>query len=287
MINTANRGIKQPRFPDHDSRDHSKRQKHNTEPSLNPSHVGGKSGAAPALFLIKTYNMLETCDESLAAWTEDGEMFIVKDPDEFAARVIPQYFEHSNFSSFTRQLNFYGFKKIQIVPIRLEPSDRNKPKQVKFHNPHFKKGRKDLLSNIVRSTRNTDTKSKKTDSSAGRGRSNKRDIQALNDKVSFLEGEVAKMEASLAFMEHKMREMSHQVESYRGQNPFAAVRRKSCNYEESIKQQGAATLDPSLDVREIDQTLIPPPPPDTMQLTFFRGLSNESTNSYSELLWVI
>jgi hypothetical protein len=35
--------------------------------------------------------------------TPDGEMFVVKDPDLFASKVIPQYFDHNKFSSFARQ----------------------------------------------------------------------------------------------------------------------------------------------------------------------------------------
>ena len=35
-------------------------------------------------------------------------MFVVKDPDTFASQIIPQYFDHNKFSSFARQLNFYG-----------------------------------------------------------------------------------------------------------------------------------------------------------------------------------
>lgn len=40
--------------------------------------------------------------------SDDGDMFIVKDPEIFASEVIPQYFDHNKFSSFARQLNFYG-----------------------------------------------------------------------------------------------------------------------------------------------------------------------------------
>ena len=46
--------------------------------------------------------------------TDGGEMFVVKDPDKFAKYVIPQYFHHNKFSSFTRQLNFYQFRKVQV-----------------------------------------------------------------------------------------------------------------------------------------------------------------------------
>jgi HSF-type DNA-binding len=36
--------------------------------------------------------------------TEDGEMFVIKDPETFATQVIPQYFDHNKFSSFARQV---------------------------------------------------------------------------------------------------------------------------------------------------------------------------------------
>mmetsp|Transcript_21707 Transcript_21707/g.30434 ORF Transcript_21707/g.30434 Transcript_21707/m.30434 type:complete len:144 (+) Transcript_21707:94-525(+) len=58
------------------------------------------------IFLKKTYEMLENCDPNIATWTDDGEMFVVKDQDTFAKKVIPQYFDHSKFSSFARQVSF-------------------------------------------------------------------------------------------------------------------------------------------------------------------------------------
>jgi hypothetical protein len=76
---------------------------------------GGSSsgGREQPLFLRKTYQMLENCPADIAGWSEKGDSFMIKDPDRFAQTVIPQYFSHSNFSSFVRQLNFYGFRKVK------------------------------------------------------------------------------------------------------------------------------------------------------------------------------
>lgn len=56
------------------------------------------------IFLKKTFQMIDTCDPSIATWTEDGSMFMIKDTDIFASQIICQYFKHNNFSSFVRQL---------------------------------------------------------------------------------------------------------------------------------------------------------------------------------------
>ena len=45
--------------------------------------------------------------------SDDGLTFIVKDTTLFETSIIPQFFKHSKFSSFVRQLNFYGFRKIK------------------------------------------------------------------------------------------------------------------------------------------------------------------------------
>jgi len=44
-------------------------------------------------------------------WNERGDGFVVKNEFVFASQIMRTYFRHQNFSSFVRQLNFYGFHK--------------------------------------------------------------------------------------------------------------------------------------------------------------------------------
>ena len=46
--------------------------------------------------------MVDTCDPTVACWSDDGETFVVKDPVKFEKQIIPQFFKHSKFSSFVR-----------------------------------------------------------------------------------------------------------------------------------------------------------------------------------------
>ncbi|XP_047323855.1 heat stress transcription factor B-3-like [Impatiens glandulifera] len=93
---------------------------------------------SPAPFLMKTYNLVEDpATDGVISWNAEGTAFVVWQPAEFARDLLPTFFKHCNFSSFVRQLNTYGFKK--VVTTRWE-----------FSNDNFQKGKKDLLCKIRR-----------------------------------------------------------------------------------------------------------------------------------------
>lgn len=109
-----------------------------------------KTRGQPA-FLDKTYMMVDQCntdDSAISDWSADGKSFTVKDPVKFAEIYIPKFFKHSNFSSFVRQMNFYGFRKVKVG----EGANDAKQSSWQFKHPKFQRGQKHMLTDIKRRT---------------------------------------------------------------------------------------------------------------------------------------
>ncbi|KAF8396177.1 hypothetical protein HHK36_017790 [Tetracentron sinense] len=94
--------------------------------------------SSPPPFLLKTHMLVEDpATDDIISWNADGTAFVVWQQADFSRDLLPTLFKHSNFSSFIRQLNTYGFRK--VTTSRWE-----------FYNDMFRRGEPDLLCKIRR-----------------------------------------------------------------------------------------------------------------------------------------
>ncbi|KAI8385658.1 HSF-type DNA-binding-domain-containing protein [Blakeslea trispora] len=101
-----------------------------------------------AAFVNKLYKMLQDPESSnLISWSSVGDLFSVSNPTTFSKTVLPQYFKHNNWQSFVRQLNMYGFHKVNDL---IHSNLTNENQTWEFKHPNFRRGGVDDLQNIKR-----------------------------------------------------------------------------------------------------------------------------------------
>lgn len=91
---------------------------------------------------------LTESNPEIATFSPDGKSFRVFDQTTFAQKHLPQYFKHSNWGSFVRQLNLYGFTSVR---------DKEGVEGVWWSHELFLRDRTDLLDKIKRTKKKTAT----------------------------------------------------------------------------------------------------------------------------------
>ncbi|GFH47121.1 hypothetical protein CTEN210_03596 [Chaetoceros tenuissimus] len=135
------------------------------------------------IFIQKTYHMIDSCDPTIASWSDSGDSFVVKDPEIFAKNIIPQYFNHNNFSSFVRQLNFYGFRKCNPIKISKD-EEEPESKYWRFRHVFFLRGKQDLLCMIKRVNHSK---------MAGQEKALKNEVTSLKCQLTAMQGKMKKV----------------------------------------------------------------------------------------------
>lgn len=80
-----------------------------------PQHMTqlAAAGAREPTFVVKLHTILSNSDLSnIIAWLPHGRSWRIFDQTAFEKQVIPLYFQHGHFPSFTRQVSGWGFRRV-------------------------------------------------------------------------------------------------------------------------------------------------------------------------------
>jgi hypothetical protein len=195
---------------------------------MNPA--AGTKVARPAkkplsAFLQKLRDIVDKSG-SLCEWSASGDSLVVTDSSTFAVETLPQYFRTKNFSSFLRQLHFYGFRK----------TDRGN-NAWEFSHAYFLKAKPELINKIQR-------KNSSSASSKGGSSGESMESKAQRETINHLQGRVDALEGMLNTFSDQMSRLLRVIGSSSASLPLAPApsgefREITSSYREMIKHTAA------------------------------------------------
>ncbi|KAF9792162.1 hypothetical protein BJ322DRAFT_18106 [Thelephora terrestris] len=115
-----------------------------------PPRLSKEARKVVPAFLQKLYQILNDEENSnVISWTAEGDSFTVLDHERFAREVIAKWFKHNKWTSFVRQLNMYGFHKVQHLQQGVLKGD-SEIETHQFEHPNFRRDNPDMLCLIQR-----------------------------------------------------------------------------------------------------------------------------------------
>ena len=191
------------------------------DPSVSPSPGAKlpklpKETGGPGNFVAKAHAMIENCSAlhpEIAGWNDAGDTVLIYSPTQLEQHYLPQYFQHSKFPSFVRQLNLYGFKNVTKEVTTSgdnsvsgshnnggSASSTSGSGLQAFRNPNFLRGRKDLVGNIQRS---------KTGDRAQRKTKQDEAVRAVSEELG---GRLEELESHVGVLNRKVDDISGKLD---------------------------------------------------------------------------
>uniref|UniRef100_K3WEM4 HSF-type DNA-binding domain-containing protein n=1 Tax=Globisporangium ultimum (strain ATCC 200006 / CBS 805.95 / DAOM BR144) TaxID=431595 RepID=K3WEM4_GLOUD len=119
---------------------HAMTMPHQGNPSTPKENSGKRSKPEAPKFLLLLFEILQMENPKVIRWSEDGLSLQILDPAIVTDKILPKYFNHTNFHSFQRQLNYFGFRKWT----------KSKTDICTFSHPYFRQNQPELLQLIKR-----------------------------------------------------------------------------------------------------------------------------------------
>ena len=128
-----------------------------TNSSINLQYLNLKSNqvqtrlVSSSKFINTLYHILEIDElwiKDIISWSDDGAVVEIHNKQQLEEKILPQFYKHSSYSNFIRQLNMYNFRK--IVNYKKTDTQKEHKDIVYYKNPNFIKNNIESIQSIER-----------------------------------------------------------------------------------------------------------------------------------------